>query len=50
MIYLLDNDKKIMAKRLDIFNLKKYLHHELGLPEPIEDPAGPDGPEEPDEH
>jgi hypothetical protein len=23
-----------MAKRLDIYNLKKYLNHELGLPEP----------------
>ncbi len=34
VIYLLDKDKKIMAKRLDIYNLKKYLNHELGLPEP----------------
>jgi peroxiredoxin len=34
VIYLLDKDKRILAKRLDIFNLKKYLNHELGLPEP----------------
>lgn len=47
VIYLLDKDKKIMAKRLDIFNLKKYLNHELGLPEPIEEPGKT---EEPDEH
>lgn len=39
VIYLLDKDKRILAKRLDIFNLKKYLHHDLGLPEPKEDPA-----------
>jgi peroxiredoxin len=39
VIYLLDKDKKIMAKRLDIFNLKKYLHHELGLPEPVAKPG-----------
>lgn len=38
VIYLLDKDKKIMAKRLDIFNLKKFLNHELGLPEPTPDP------------
>jgi peroxiredoxin len=46
VIYLLDKDKKILAKRLDIFNLKKYLNHELGLPEPVEDPnekSEPDG-------
>ncbi|HEX2900097.1 MAG TPA: TlpA disulfide reductase family protein [Bacteroidia bacterium] len=34
VIYLLDKDKMIMAKRLDLYNLKKYLNHELGLPEP----------------
>jgi thiol-disulfide isomerase/thioredoxin len=35
VIYLLDEDKKIMGKRLDIANMKRVLHHELGLPEPV---------------
>ncbi len=54
VIYLLDQDKRIMAKRLDIFNLKKYLNHELGLPEPVEEPGSHDEKLEdenkPDEH
>jgi peroxiredoxin len=45
VIYLLDKDKKIMAKRLDIYNLKKYLHHELGLPD-LPAPSPEEGDEE----
>ena len=35
VIYLLDDNKVILGKRLDIANMKKVLHHELGLPEPV---------------
>ncbi len=40
VIYLLDEDKKILAKRLDIHNLERLLSHELGLPMP-EEPEKP---------
>lgn len=43
VIYLLDKDKNILAKRLDIYNLKKYLNHELGLPEPPAPEGGSNG-------
>ena len=45
VLYLLDKDKKILAKRLDIYNLKKYLNHDLGLPEPIAKPGETEEPE-----
>lgn len=45
VIYLLDEDKKILAKRIDIFNLKRLISHELGLPMP-EAPDAPEGGEE----
>jgi thiol-disulfide isomerase/thioredoxin len=35
VIYLLDEDKVIIGKRLDIANMKRVIHHELGLPEPV---------------
>jgi peroxiredoxin len=35
VIYLLDEEKQIIGKRLDIANMKRVLHHELGLPDPV---------------
>lgn len=33
VIYLLDENKKIVAKRLDIYGLEQFIRHELGLPQ-----------------
>lgn len=51
VIYLLDENKKIMAKRIDVYNLKRLLAHELGLPMPEEEPGQSGGEDhEGDEH
>jgi thiol-disulfide isomerase/thioredoxin len=34
VIYLLDENKNIIGKRLDVDNLKRIIHFKLGLPEP----------------
>ncbi len=42
VIYVLDKDKKIVAKRLDVLSLRKYLNFELGLDIPIPEDLKPD--------
>lgn len=37
VIYLLDADKKILAKRMDVPTLERLICHELGLPAPEQD-------------
>ncbi|MEM1000862.1 MAG: thioredoxin-like domain-containing protein [Bacteroidota bacterium] len=34
VVYLLDKDKRIIGKRLDVENLRKFINHELGIEEP----------------
>lgn len=42
VIYVLDKEKKIIAKRLDVLSLRKFLNHELGVDVPIPDGLMPD--------
>lgn len=37
VVYLLDKDKKIIGKRLDVENLRKFINHELGIEEEEEE-------------